>query len=475
MLADPALASAGPTTVPAGPTTVLSGWGRTAPTAAHLVGASDMRSVGRLIDAGSPRGVIARGLGRSYNDAAQNAGGVVVDATGPATTGDDAVVLDPERGIARVAAGVSLERLMFEALPHGWFVPVTPGTRQVTVGGAIAADVHGKNHHRHGAFGAHVRALTLVDGIGTERQLSWDDTPAEMAATVGGMGLTGVIVDADVQLIAAASSRLIVDTDRAADLDTLMALMSATDAERTYSVAWIDLLASGHSTGRGVLTRGDIAEVDQLAAADRPDPLDWSPGRAVPAPPWMPPRLLNRLSIRAFNEAWYRAAPRRRRDEIQSIGRFFHPLDGVRSWNRLYGRPGFVQWQCVVPLAASEVICRIVAALSAARCPSFLAVLKRFGPAGAGHLSFPMPGWTLALDVPTAVPGLGTLLDELDADVLGAGGRLYLAKDARVRPELIPDMYPRLEEWREVRDRLDPDGVMVSDLDRRLDLSGRRR
>jgi decaprenylphospho-beta-D-ribofuranose 2-oxidase len=262
-----------------------------------------------------------------------------------------------------------------------------------------------------------------------------------------------------------------VDTDRAADLDECMRLLAEGDEDAPYSVAWIDCLASGRHLGRSVITRGRHAEAAELSGAAARTPLAFEP-RALPAVPWAPPGLLNRASVAAFNELWFRAAPRRRRDEVQPLSTFFHPLDAVTDWNRLYGPAGLVQHQCVVPFGAEDVVREILERLSAARTASFLAVLKRFGPSDPAPLSFPMPGWTLALDVPAGSAGLGPLLDGIDDLVLAAGGRLYLAKDARARPEVVWAMYPRLAEWQEVQQRMDPAGVMRSDLGRRLGLIG---
>jgi decaprenylphospho-beta-D-ribofuranose 2-oxidase len=383
------------------------------------------------------------------------------------------VHLDPGTGGVTAHAGLSLDRVLRQLLPLGRFVPVTPGTRLVTLGGAVAADVHGKNHHAAGSFGAHVRRLRLVGADGEERVLSPEHDPEAFWATVGGMGLTGVITEVTFTAPAVSTSRMLVDTSRAADLDHCMAAMAAADHRYPYSVAWIDLVARGTSMGRSVLTCGHHAPPEALPPGLRGDPLGFDPAPLANAPALVPGGLLNRLSVRAFNELWFRKAPRARTGEVQSIGAFFHPLDGVRGWNRIYGPRGFLQYQFVVPFGpeGERALRAAVERLSAAGAASFLAVLKRFGPAGDGMLSFPMPGWTLALDLPvTGGSGLADLLDALDRLVLDAGGRLYFAKDSRVSAALVPRMYPRLAEWQRARQRLDPAGVFQSDLGRRLGL-----
>ncbi|MCX4410681.1 FAD-binding oxidoreductase [Streptomyces sp. NBC_01764] len=461
--AEPASDPAGSASNPAESVSV-TGWGRTAPTTARLVHPRTYEEAAAAVRACGARGGIARGLGRAYGDAAQNAGGAVLDMTGL----DRIHAIDAAGGTVLCDAGVSLHRLMEVLLPLGWFVPVTPGTRYVTVGGAIGADIHGKNHHVSGSFGRHVLSFELLTADGAIRTVR-RDTPL-FDATTGGMGLTGVILTATVRLRPVATSLMSVDTERAADLDDLMARLTATDHRYGYSVAWIDLLARGRSTGRSVLTRGEHAPLDALPPRARRRPLAFRPARFPSAPAFVPEGLLGRGTVGLFNELWYRKAPRARAGELQRISAFFHPLDGVPHWNRVYGRGGFVQYQFAVGHGREEALRRIVRRIAERRCPSFLAVLKRFGQGDPGWLSFPMPGWTLALDIPASLPGLGAFLDELDEEVAGAGGRVYLAKDARLRPELLAGMYPRLSEFRRLRAELDPRGVFTSDLSRRLDL-----
>lgn len=445
-------------------TTSVSGWGRTAPTTSLLVRPRTYEEAAAAVRGCGARGSIARGLGRAYGDAAQNAGGAVLDMTGL----DRIRSIDADTGVVVCDAGVSLHRLMEVLLPLGWFVPVTPGTRYVTVGGAIGADIHGKNHHVSGAFSRHVRSLDLLTADGTVHTTA--PGAALFDATAGGLGLTGVILSATVQLLPVETSSMSVDTERATDLDDLMARLTATDHHYRYSVAWIDLLARGASTGRSVLTRGEHAPLDALPARARRAPLSFRPGRLPAPPPFLPDGLLGRTSVGIFNELWYRRAPRLRRGEIQRLTTFFHPLDGVPHWNRIYGRGGFVQYQFVVGYGQEETLRRIVRRISARGCPSFLAVLKRFGEADPGWLSFPLPGWTLALDIPANLTGLGAFLDELDEEVVGAGGRVYLAKDSRLRPDHLAAMYPRLDDFRALRAELDPGSVFTSDLSRRLGL-----
>jgi decaprenylphospho-beta-D-ribofuranose 2-oxidase len=438
----------------------LTGWGRTSPSVADVVTPVDEGGVVEVM--ATADALIARGLGRSYGDAAQVGGGVVVSNLGLGGVG----AISAE-GVVDVGAGVSIDELLATSVPQGWFVPVTPGTRQVTVGGAVAADVHGKNHHVDGSFGAHVRSMRLVTPGGVVT-LTPDEDPELFWASVGGMGLTGVMTRVSVQMLRIETDQVLVDTERFDNLDAVMAAMESGDANYRYSVSWVDCMTRGAHMGRAILTRADHARSSDVKTPTLHAPTPARLGVPLDAPSG----LLNSLAVRAFNEAWFRSAPRHEVAEAQSLATFFHPLDGVRDWNRLYGRRGFVQYQFCVPDGAADTVVRVIERLADSRVPSFLAVLKRFGAATPGPLSFPAPGWTLALDLPVGPTALPGVLDELDDLVMAAGGRVYFAKDARLDPAKVRAMYPRLDEFLAVKRRVDPDNVVTSDLARRLGLGG---
>lgn len=444
----------------------LHGWGRTMRSVATPVRCQDADDVRSALTSTGRRGAIVRGLGRSYGDPAQNSGGSVLDLTPM-----DAVLdLDLGAATVEVEAGCSLDRLMRAVLPFGLWLPVLPGTRQVTIGGAIAADVHGKNHHRHGSFGHHVLSLDLMTVDGEVRTLAPDGPDPELFwATIGGMGLTGVVLRARIDLHRVETSAFLVDTERTDGLDDLLTVLADGDDQYPYSVAWFDAAAAGARLGRSVITRGSSARLEHLPADRAHDPLRFHAPHLGQVPAVLPVNVVRPSTVRLFNEVWFRKAPRHRRDELQSITQFFHPLDVMGHWNRVYGPRGFCQYQFLVPFGEEDALRTVVRDLAESGHASFLNVLKRFGAGNDGLLSFPALGWTVAVDLPVR-PGLDRLLAHLDAVVLEARGRLYLAKDSRTSVPSLARMYPRLDEFRAVRDRVDPHRVLCSDQSRRLDL-----
>jgi decaprenylphospho-beta-D-ribofuranose 2-oxidase len=417
------------------------------------------------IRAAGERGVLARGLGRSYGDPAQNSGGVVIDMTGLDRIHD----VDVDAATVTADAGVSLDTLMRRLLPDGLWLPVLPGTRQVTVGGAIGSDVHGKAHHAVGSFGNHVLAMDIATADGAVHTLTPDGERSELFwATVGGMGLTGVVLRATLRLDRVESAYFLVDTEQIDSLTELMDRQSVGDENYVESVSWFDAVTTGPHLGRGILTRANHARLDDLPARLRREPLKFDAPQLLTVPNVFPPGMLNRLTAKVFSELWYRKSPSRA-GSVQNITQFLHPLDILGEWNRAYGPHGFLQYQFVVPFGADDVIRQVVHLVAESGHVSALNVLKRFGAGNRAPMSFPMPGWTLCVDFPVR-PGLHALCDRLDELVLGAGGRLYLAKESRTTADALHQMYPRIDEWRKVRASVDPTGMFRSDMSRRLAL-----
>ena len=440
----------------------VGGWARTTSTTARVAEASSAAELGRLLGEHTPRGSIGRGFGRSYGDAAQNAGGRVV-----ATARLDRILsLDADEGRAHVEAGLSIGELNRAVLPLGWIVAAVPGTGRVSIGGAIASDVHGKNHRGDGGFCAHVDSIELVTASrGTVLATRAHDRDAFLA-TAGGMGLTGIVASASLRLQAVESAFVRVTSVRVDDLETALATISQRDSR--HAVAWLDLVASGRRLGRGIITFADHLGIADLDVPERRDPFRLAARRTVPA--WAPRGLITHATIRRANEARF-AIARASSTRIVPVEAFLHPLDRLADASRVYGSSGVVEHHFVLPDHRVDVLETVVATIVARRAPAALAALKRLG-SGSGLLSFPLPGWSLAVDYPARWPGLAGLLDDLDELVALAGGRVYLAKDSRLRRDLVPLMYPELERWREIQRRLDPDREMRSDLDRRLALTG---
>jgi len=398
-----------------------------------------------------PGSLIARGLGRSYGDS--SLAGQVLDTRQL----DHFLGFDEATGLLNGAAGLSLDEILRVMVPRGWFLPVTPGTRFVTLGGAIASDVHGKNHHVEGTFSDHVTSMELLLGNGEVVTTSPTEHPELFHATCGGMGLTGVILSASLRLKPIRSSMIVETTIKAPDLDTVLSAFTE-NAGTTYSVAWIDCLARGKHLGRSLLMLGEHATEG---------PLRVQPNRPLRVPFDMPAGLLNHATVKTFNTLFYGKALSARHTRRIPFEPFFYPLDKLTDWNRLYGKPGFVQYQFVVPDAAG--LRAVLERIAASGRGSFLAVLKAFGQANAHHLSFPFVGYTLALDF-KAESGVFELLHELDAIVLDHGGRFYLSKDAVMSPETFRASYPRWEEFEQVRHRYHAIGKFASAQSLRLGL-----
>ncbi len=433
--------------------TVLSGWGRYPQHQGDVTTPTSFNACqSHIIAQAMP--LIAQGMGRSYGDSA------LADYVMNTRQLDCLQHFDAHSGQLRCDAGVNLATLLSVFVPKGWFLPVTPGTKFISVGGAIAGDVHGKNHHQHGCFSEYVSSLELLLGNGRRISCSRTEHPELFHATCGGMGLTGLILTATLQLHAIQSAYIHQTTYKAANLETALALF-AEHHRATYSVAWIDCLASGASLGRSLLMLGEHATSGELHA-----------GRTgkLSIPVDMPHHLLNHYSIRAFNALYYRRIRQQQSTQHSHYEPFFYPLDGIHHWNRLYGKQGFVQYQCVIPQAAGiEGLRTILQRIARSERGSFLAVLKAFGKANANLLSFPTEGYTLALDFKVA-PGVLELLNELDALLLDFGGRLYLAKDARMSEATFKRSYPQWEKFQAVREQYGAIGHFASLQSQRLGL-----
>jgi len=380
--------------------------------------------------------VLAHGNGRSYGDSCLNPGATLLTSRNL----DRFIDFDPATGVVRCEAGVTLANILDIALPRGWFLPVTPGTRYATVGGAIGNDVHGKNHHRAGTFCHHVRCIELLRSDGSRQQLTPADSSGLFAATAGGLGLTGFITWVELQLRRVPGPWIETESIRFDNLDEFFELSRDSAEGFEYTVAWIDCLAKGANLGRGHFLRGDHAPGDAQAATP-----SSAPRRSMPLVP--PVSLVNRLTLRPFNTLYYWRQPARHARQTSHYQSYFYPLDGINHWNRMYGPRGFLQHQCVLPPAtARDATAALLAEIARSGRGSFLAVLKEFGDRPSpGLMSFPRPGTTLALDFPNDGPDLLKMLDRLDRIVSDAGGAVYPAKDARMSGALFRQAYPAWE------------------------------
>jgi FAD/FMN-containing dehydrogenase len=380
------------------------------------------------------------GLGRSYGDVCLLDGGTLLGSSGLSRL----IAFDSTTGVLRCEAGVSLADVLEFAVPRGWFLSTTPGTKYVTIGGAIANDIHGKNHHVAGTFGCHVPRLELVRSDGTRIECSPTENPDWFRATIGGLGLTGLISWADIQLRPIISRKICYEGIRFVGIDQFLAI-SRESAAIEYSVAWIDCVAQGRNFARGIFMRG--------SHSTQPEELRPSPASRLSVPVEMPAGLLNHFTVGAFNSLYYHKQLSARKTSLVDYESFFYPLDSIHHWNRIYGPKGLLQFQCVLPESDSAEMNRLLRAITASGLASFLAVIKVFGDVKSpGILSFPRPGITLALDFPVSESSFD-LLNRLGAITLEHGGRMYPAKDAMMTPEQFQTFYP---EWEHFAQYVDP-------------------
>ncbi len=445
----------------------LTGWGRYSSSRGRVYRPEKLAQAASIIQSQEQLSLVGRGRGRSYGDAALNL--------------DQGLLLtqrlnrflsfDPTTGSLECEAGVTLEEILKVFVPRGWFLPVTPGTKFASIGGCAACDVHGKNHHKDGALGNSIEAIELMQSQGEVVRCSPLEQPELFWATIGGMGLTGLIVAVKLRLRPIETAYIKVDYERAGNLEEAVGLMEEGDADYDYSVAWMDCVASGQSLGRSVLIRGNHATRSELLPELAAAPLDTPPRSSWNLRVDLPAFTLNPLSLRVFNSLYFGRTNRVKSSVVLDYDRFFYPLDTVRQWNRIYGSRGFLQYQCVIPAENSvTALAAVLKQLRSVHCTSFLGVLKRFGSEN-GYLSFPLKGLTLSLDFPMRGERLLTCLEQVDDLVIRHGGRVYLAKDARLSPRSFRQMYTDFPRWQQIKREVDPSNRFSSDLSRRLELT----
>lgn len=435
-----------------------TGWGRALKSKSEVIDSSNIRE---HLTNPPKQGVIPIGLSRSYGDSALNSFGLCVT-----TKNNQKIYIDESTRTATCESGATIGQLERAALARGYFPYVVPGTEFVTIGGAIASDVHGKSHHIHGSFGNHVSEMVLMLASGVEITISPNGKHADyFRATVGGMGLTGLIKSAKIKLRKVESAYVTTENKRVLNLTNMLVELRDFESKYEYCVAWVDL--SGKFEGRGIVTGGNHANVSELPSRFEDRYFSERKPRNIKLPKFMEARYINGTTIRLFNELWYRKLLKSDLTHLQS---FMHPLDGIANWNRLYGKSGFHQYQFVIPFANEAFLFRVLDKLKEIGASSPIAVLKGFGDQSNGLLSFPKSGWTLAVDISSKTKGSFELLDGLDADLAKLGGRVYLTKDSRMNGSLLTQMYPNLSSWGEIKKDMDPKNVWQSDQSRRLKL-----
>jgi decaprenylphospho-beta-D-ribofuranose 2-oxidase len=446
---------------------LLSGWGNYPVEPGNVYETSGPRQIKELLHSSQEKYYIVRGLGRSYGDTALNKEkGIILQKN------DSKIIsFDANSGMLTCTANITFEELLTHFLPQGYFPPVTPGTKYITLGGAIANDIHGKNHHCDGSIANFILSFTLLIGTGETLDCSREQNSDIFWATVGGIGLTGIILKVTMKLIPIETSYIKVHYHKAKNLDEALDTFIREDDSYQYSVAWIDCLATGKSLGRSVLMHGNHVPIKELPSYFGA-PLQLSKKRKVVIPFHFPSSFLNLFTIKAFNQIYYHSSPKNGSQWVD-YDRFFYPLDAIVNWNRAYGRKGFIQYQVVFPYQTSrEALMRLLTKLNEEKTPSFLAVLKRFGKGNQAPLSFPFKGFTLALDSPFRGKKTLALLGELDEMVVQYGGRVYLAKDSTLSSKWMAHMYPNLQQLLKIKKKVDPHRYFSSSMSRRLNLTG---
>lgn len=451
-----------PTELP--PQVMLEGWGRYPKTQSYVFHLHAAQAALAVLRNRQGKSVLARGAGRSYGDPALNENNIVLDYT----QADRFFAFNPKTGVLHAEAGVTLEQIITTFVPRGWFLPATPGTKYPTLGGSVAADVHGKSKLSIGHF---IQKLYMVLADGSQVSCSPKEKPDLFWATIGGMGLTGLIQSVEIKLMPIESSTLHYEGIKAKNLEHIFKIFEEV-ADSPLTVAWIDCVAKGKQLGRSIMMSGSFAKQAELkTSARRRDPLRLNQSRKVSVPIELPSWSLNPLTVSAFNALYYGKHPKRV-SSLVDIDTFFYPLDSVLKWNRIYGKPGMAQYQFLIPPKHGfDGIQKVLEAIAKTGQASFLSVLKKFGESPQkAPLSFPMPGYFIALDFPIGNGSILKEMDKWDELVLKYEGRLYLAKDSRMRQSTFEAMYPRLNEWKAIKKKYDPENVFTSDQARRLGL-----
>ncbi|MDP8206686.1 MAG: FAD-binding oxidoreductase [Candidatus Electryonea clarkiae] len=442
----------------------LSGWSNFPDSRSRVLRPTDISEINIPHLRSIKNAIIARGSGRSYGDASLNSGRITVSSDRL----DSVTEFDDKKGILTCETGMTIEDTLKMIVPRGWFLPVVPGTQYPTLGGCFACDVHGKNHHVSGTFSLHTRWIELLTATGETVRCSQRKNKDIFQATAGGLGLTGIITKISINLIPVQSANIYEKLLPSSNLEKSMNLLSKYDEEWLYSVAWLDCINDRNALGKGIVYLGKHADQEMISPDQSINSgLSGWKSKQFTIPFTPPVSLVSKINIGLYNRWRYFNGNLQSKDHTYHYSGFFFPLDRLRKWNRLYGKSGFIQYQFMVPFDSGyKVISRILGMAHARGNPPLLAVLKRFGK-GAGLLSFPMPGWTLAIDLPLRA-GVLSMLDEMDRIVLDHGGRVYLAKDARLSSIMFRKMYPEYHKWLEIKRKIDPENIFTSDLSRRL-------